>query len=644
MKKITGITLLILSIFSCKKLDVLPVSILQDEAVFSSAAGVSAYMSSVYNFMPLEDSKYNANEGDGFNELQFIQAIHNMTGEGMNKNVNGMISNGAQREYWDKGYRTIRQANYLLQAMPAAARAAGLTETQINNWLGEAYFLRAYTYFALVKRYGGVPLILTVQNYPQESVEELRVPRAAEQEVYDVIASDCDKAYDLLGATSEQRGRANKYIAAGFKSRAMLFAGSIAKYNTRNLSDPKTGKRVLGIPSSEAIRYFKSCYAACKLVEAGGYQLYRPSANKVDNYRNLFLTATSSANREVIFAREYSLNNSAHSYDVMAMPLQLTSTDGTNSYICPTLDYVELFDGLPKNADGSLRTTDGSNKYVYYDNRFDLFKDAEPRLLATVVFPGMTFKGQEIDIRRGVFFGGITSGINKFPTPPFGTQTNYNNIAGLTNTIGTNQQGDPTVTVNGVQIKAAGKSGMFGSGGNAGTYSGFTIRKMVDETLFGSNLLIGRITTPWIDMRYAEILLNRAEADYELSLAGQSEIDYVQDAYTAINDIRDRAGAVLLSGKAALNDINIIRKERRKELGFENKIFWDMKRWRVFDTEVNNRQWYILCPFLVAANGKYIYDRRIDERGTRFTFNPLWYYENIPGSQINRNPNLIPNN
>ncbi len=116
MKKITGITLLLLSIFSCKKLDVLPVSILQDEAVFSSAAGVSAYMSSVYNFMPLEDSKYNANEGDGFNELQFIQAIHNMTGEGMNKNVNGMISNGAQREYWDKGYRTIRQANYLLQA------------------------------------------------------------------------------------------------------------------------------------------------------------------------------------------------------------------------------------------------------------------------------------------------------------------------------------------------------------------------------------------------------------------------------------------------------------------------------------------------------------------------------------------------
>jgi hypothetical protein len=159
-----------------------------------------------------------------------------------------------------------------------------------------------------------------------------------------------------------------------------------------------------------------------------------------------------------------------------------------------------------------------------------------------------------------------------------------------------------------------------------------------------SEVRLFRSTQPWTDMRYAEILLNRAEAAYELFLLGQSDIDYVQDAFTVINDIRDRAGAPLLSTKASLTDINIIRKERRKELGFENKVWWDIKRWRTADTEINNRTWRIFCPIYVAANGKYIFDWRLDERNNRFTFNPSWYYEVIPGGQIAKNPGLVPNN
>lgn len=651
MKKIIYSFTLIFILFSCNKLDILPTSVLQDKDVFTSDNGVAAYFSTLYVNIPLEDYKYNANEatisstnafGDGFMEFGFFSAIHNMTGEGMNKNVGGMIT-GSFNHYWDRAYYVIRYANYFLENFPAIAAGANMPPASINHYKGEARFLKAYAYFGLAKRYGGVPIIKKVQNFPEQSLTDLQLPRNSEQEVWDYIGQECDSAYILMKATSD-RGRANKYVAAGLKSRAMLFAGSIAKYNAKNIADPATNKRVQGIPATEIVRYFKASYDASILVALGGYQLYRPTGNKMNNFTNLFFDVTA-ANKEALLIREYIKDNACHSYDVMALPLQLQSSDGTVSYVCPTLDFVELFDGLPKNADGSLNTLDPSGKYVYYDTRYSLFQNAEPRFLATVLVPGATFKSQVIDTRRGIYTGSIAGGISKFPTVPFGTVGDYALVAGVTPCTGKTM--DPVVTVpdfgSGTKISAGGASGIYPVSGNAGTYSGFTIRKMLNEATATVDVRIGKITTPWTDMRYAEILLNRAEAAYELFTAGQADVDYVQDAFTCIDDIQERAGAVRMANKTALNNINIIRKERKKELGFENKIFWDMKRWRTFDTEVNQRQWFILCPFYVAANGKYIFDRRYSERNSIFTFPLSLYYENIPSGAITRNPLLFQN-
>lgn len=97
--------------------------------------------------------------------------------------------------------------------------------------------------------------------------------------------------------------------------------------------------------------------------------------------------------------------------------------------------------------------------------------------------------------------------------------------------------------------------------------------------------------------------MNRAEAAMELAEAGQGE-SYKEDAYTCINVIRERAGATLL-GNVAETTMEIVRTERRKELGFENKTWWDMKRWRTLDREQNNRIYRILMPFYAdkAGNG-----------------------------------------
>lgn len=686
MKKIISVIAAVITLTACNKLNVPPVTIIQDQQVFTSAGGVQAYFAGLYTRLPIEDFKFGNTEG--FNQFVYIDNINMLTGEGMNKNVTAwanMSTTGGSTGnniYYDC-YFIIRAANYFIQTMPQYA--SKFTAAQVNSWIGEAYFMRAFTYLELVKRFGGVPIILTVQNYPQQTLDQLKVPRNSEQEVYDQIGSDLDKAYSLMGPTSENRGRANKYVAAALKSRAMLYAGSIAKYNQKNYADPATGKRVQGINSTEAVRYFKAAYAAAVLVQGGGYALYRNSAatDKVGNYVNLFFDVTN--NKELIWDREYSLNNSGSSFDVYAVPMQMPGPSGYTSYVTPTEDYVELFDGLPKNPDGTLKTTDANGNYVYYgitptttqtpystlntvntaapqganiatdvntptsnnviSNAYGLFQNAEPRLLATVIVPGATFKGEIIDLRRGIYTGSIANGIPQFnlnSTTPYANNPNM-----VQNTAGDGTPnvniGNPSINVPaGTILSSGGLSGVFGNRGS-GSITGFFIRKYSDQTKPTASVGFALSTQPWMEIRYAEVELSRAEADWELNSLGQSDVNYMQDAYTMINDIRDRAGAVLLTSVAGLSDVNVIRKERKKELGFENKIYWDMIRWRTFDTELNNRVWNVLNPIYVVANGKYIYDRRPYEGNNKYTFPVMSYYQQIPSAELTTNPKLVQN-
>ena len=65
---------------------------------------------------------------------------------------------------------------------------------------------------------------------------------------------------------------------------------------------------------------------------------------------------------------------------------------GGNGYSagnCPTLDFVELFDGIEKNPDGTIKVLDNNGKYLLFDNPTDIFANAEPRLRAYVFFPAM---------------------------------------------------------------------------------------------------------------------------------------------------------------------------------------------------------------------------------------------------------------
>jgi hypothetical protein len=309
--------------------------------------------------------------------------------------------------------------------------------------------------------------------------------------------------------------------------------------------------------------------------------------------------------------------------------------NGYSSEVNPTLNYVELFDGFPKNTDGTIKTTTGG-KYDLYDNTMDLFTDAEPRLRATVVLPGDVLKGVSIEIRRGIYTGPTAGGIS--PLLPAGSTAHYP----TTNMVeSANASQTPYKLPNGTTMNPAGLSGYFTGDGTC-SVSGFAIRKYIVPDKPTSLVLENRSDQTWIELRYAEVLLNRAEAAAELNSLGQGDKNYLQDAFTQINAIRERAGATLLTGSADLT-IDVVRKERKKELGFENKQYWDMRRWRVADKEQSSTIYRTLMPFFSANDNKYFFDARLDERNSRYTFDTRWYYEQIPQSEIQKSQNLVQN-
>ncbi len=639
MKRYIYILIAILTVCgsACRKINVPPPNIIQDKDVFTSAPGIQAYMARLYSELPIEDFRYSP--ARGLNFFWIISPTPATTGEALSRDqTNAMQENfgGWNWNIWSGSYGVIHDCDYLIETLPTYA--SNFSKDQINQWLGEAYFVRGMTYFALAKRFGGVPIVNKTLDFSVGgSTETLKIPRSSEKAVWDQVASDFDFAIANLPATNadySDGSRANKYVAAAFKSRAMLYAGSIAKYNTITLFDGSQNQ-LCGIPASAAAGYFQQAVDAAKMLD-GVYSLYLKGWSATDktaqyqNFVNLFSDASSP---ESVFVREYQYPNSVHGYDAYNVPRQLIGPNGYSSEVNPTLDFVEMFDGVPKNANGKIQNLDANGHYLLFNNTIDLFAKAEPRLRASVILPGDVFKGESIEIRRAIYTGPSAGGIS--PLLPAGSKSQYPS----TNLVQSANAGQTAFTLpDGSKMNPAGASGIF-TGDQTCAISGFSVRKWLDPNLPTAKVLENNEAQTWVEMRYAEVLLNRAEAEYEL---GTSNAANINDAFNIINQIRSRAGAIPLASSGVMT-IDTIRKERRKELAFENKTYWDLRRWRIFDKEQNGTIYRVLMPFYSSTAGKFFFDARTDERNDVYTYDPKWYYEQIPGGAISKSPNLIQN-
>ncbi|MBT1697575.1 RagB/SusD family nutrient uptake outer membrane protein [Fulvivirgaceae bacterium PWU4] len=659
---------------ACADLDVPPPNVVGDETLMTSVSGMKVYLARMYSRMPFEDFKYQAQWGlryDGWLNAMGIEG----TGEALNRDGICRAFTGEDTPYWKDAFILLRDANYLLETLPKYQ--SSFPEVTYNHYLGEAYFARASVFYAMARRFGGVPLVTKVIRYPGES-EQLEVPRASEEETWNQVLADFDQAAALLQPTSPERGMANKYVALAFKSEAMLYAGSVAKYNesvSGRLTGTglKTGVRVMGFaPESwqtASRKYFREAYlSARQVITGGGYSLYNrkwAAGNRDAQYQNMVDMFSDLTSPENILVKEYVYPTSTHSYDAYNSPYIFKSPLASGT--CPTLDFVELFEGFDRYADGTIRVTTGASNtegdYVLYNTPMEFFKNAEPRLRAYVIFPGDVFKAKEIEIRAGVYTG-ATPVKPLFNNYSYATaETRYQQLGAYTQApkslylSSREGNGQENVPYNSGTITAAGLNGPFYDNGE-GCLTGLLGRKWLnpDPSFVPAE---GKSAQPFILMRYAEVLLNAAEAAVELALAGETSpdgADLMQVATSAVNDIRERAGATLVAGTITPDEAgrNIVRKERRKELAMEQKTKWDLRRWRVqhyegrdgFWGETRNKDAYSsnaryrfrgLYPFFSTQSGKYFFDARFQWVSLKtFEYNIIDYYFGIPTGEVSK--------
>lgn len=581
-----------LSFYSCDYLDVPPINIIQDDAIFNSESGITSYMTTLYYDLPIEDFRYTQ---QGFNVSGKGQGrLPNVSGEAMCSSSDDIstIGDGTWWGCWD--YGKIRRVNYFLKNFPAY-KSNFQNTVLADAWMGEAHFIRAYCYFAMVKRYGGVPILREPQEYVGD-IESLKVPRDTEKACYDFIVEDLDKAFRLLPDNEEilGKGRATKYAALALKSRAMLYAGSIARYGTVDLNG------LVGIDKALANDYFELAYKAVKELEKSKkFSLYRKNSDKEKNFAELFLAEDSPEN---IFCKYFQRNVNAHGWDVYFVPYQYRG-NGFSSNMNPTLEFVEMFehkDGTPANFAERAKDT-------YFDDPSELFQNMDARFGGSIIYPNAIFKGEPCSIQKGLI---IEDGSKKE------NATNYE---------------EAVYTANDGQVyHIVGKSG---SGNYSGNMTGFFMRKYLNENMPQSEVIENYSEQHWIEFRYAEALLNGAEAAVEM---GQ----HLDDALLWINDIRSRADIKQLS----LSDLTVdkVRHERRIELAFENHTYWDLRRWRIADKEIETKQYTGLCPYFDINKQKYIFEE-VAANKYYYTFDVKMYYERIPDGEIAKNEKLKQN-
>lgn len=600
---------------SCVSLDIEPTKNLREDQVYGNEVGITAALATLYAYLPIAAHNASVVGGiNGDNGMPF--SIWNnpsvVTGEAevipLRVAMAPKSCNGDMLAWWD--YSAIRYANLAIKGITANKDKFTGQEKKYNHWLGEAYFCRAFMYFAMVRSYGGVPIVTSAESYVNMTDDELVKPRNTERECYDFIAEDLDKAYELMEENELAAGRANKYIAAGLKARAMLTAACEAKRSSVQLDG------LCGISSSKMSRYYKLAYdAACKAMDNGGkYELYNvyndgTEAGMIKNYWNIFIDE-SSANKERMFIKEYNAGASTprpENWTCQQLPYHYSMVTDSGE-ISPTVEWLLLFDD--KNGNPFRLNIGTDSDPVRYDNTQDLFADAQPRLKASVLVPGAEIPGRNgaiFEVRKGIY--------DSYPGGKLYESASFS-------------EKHPS----GMTIQ-----GWCGVGSQMTNGNGCLVWKWVDPSAT-ANFWAGSVD--WIEMRYAEILLSKAEA--AVNLIGQEVNDRVvtmEDALGPINQIRKRAGTKEL---ATVDEAKVIN-ERRCELAFENRTFWDLKRWRMFESTIQNKTFNALYPYYVVDEGKYIF--KLHERTElRYTYDSKSYYAPISSDVIAKSNGAIVQN
>jgi len=606
-----------LGITSCDDyLDLPPLNKITDKDVFNSEAGIESYMVTLYNRLPIEDFNYGGESG--FNSwvngcyqtaISCDEAIHCEWAH----EIFGPIDNRMWYQWWS--YENIRNVNELIKQLKVSSL---FSDERKKELIAESHAIRAWYYFGHVKRYGGVPIIKEPQEYDPKNPEELRVPRSTEEDTYNFILEDIDLAIDSLpeNRIAREKYRINKFSAAALKCRAMLFAASIARYGTYD----KDGLVGFADPSKANFYYKEAINAAKIIIESEKYSLYEGNQDKAKNYQEMFWIKGDCP--EVIFVKKYQFPDKTHNWDLWQSPWGYRLQEGYGSRLSPTLNLVESFKSIDGNT-GTFRTNsqgwivDEDNQIIEVNDRTELFKNRDARLYATIMVPGSKWTNAKgnvsgiIDVQRGI------------------VEKKGENITVLKEGGAFTDQ----IEYKDTTLYVIGKQGVGGT--LESTMTGLYIKKFLYEGNSPQDPKHSSQDQDWFEFRYAETLLNFAEAAAELSAMGDNS--FAADGLTYLNEVRYRSG---VAPEKTLT-VNTVREEMRVEFMYENHRFWDLKRWRQSLNVMNNVKMKGLYPYYVANTKKWIF-KKLDV-GNVHDFKPFMYYIRINDDQIKLNPQIIQN-
>jgi len=340
---------LILAIAGCKKdLNLTPKDQISDASFWKTSSDFQLAANDFYYGLQ-EVPEYIDNNSD----IAFGTGTDPATGADNRSMSNGSYQPQATSPLWDNSYKGIRATNNLLQK--ASESTLG---TEIDRWVGEALFFRAYHYWRLVKSFGGVPKIDKVLDIKSP---ELYQPRSSEQEIIDFILSDLDNAVDKLPKQSEltgdELGRVTQGAVLTLKARVALYQGTWAKYH--------------GEGGDAATYIGKAVEAANAVVASNEYALYTEQG--ANSYKYLFILQGDDS-KEVILARRYYADRIVHNW----------TRELWFNYTVPTKNLADQYlctDGFP---------IDKSPLFQGYQQLTSEFQNRDPRMSMTFIVPGST--------------------------------------------------------------------------------------------------------------------------------------------------------------------------------------------------------------------------------------------------------------
>ncbi len=456
-------------------------------------------------------------------------------GSSVNAVSNGTLLTPPSWDEWTKNYALVRAANNILQHSVTVTGDTG----QIHKYLGEARFFRAWAYFNLVERFGDVPLLLQTVNVNDTLLYTARTNRTI---VIDSVYADLDYAASKCPAAASQitaeYGRITRSAALAFKSRVALFEGTREKnfsYGSyqKDLQIAIDACNTIMTEGQHGLFTVSSATSASTAVakDSSYYFLFQYQAEGYPVPSAVTLTAQSAASP--VAAAPATLPASMYAANKEAILVKLYGANSLNG-----IQQHNFPVGISISTKQLYVTKHLMNQYLYAD--------------------------------------GLPAPQSQYYTPEVNTLTEF-----------TNRDPRASMTVFNKSIPTVASGPPYGY---FTPMQWYFCRKWYSAADNSAN----RSFLDYILIRYAEVLLNYAEATYELNGA-------ISDADLArtINLLRARANPSgtqvspdflhLTNAFVSAHGLNMqteIRREREVELALEGVHYWDLLRWKTAETEM----------------------------------------------------------